>query len=38
MEARLKSKRQQLLYDHYITVFGEEPVFSLKLKKNVLPM
>lgn len=37
MEARMKSKRQQLLYDHYITVFGEEPVFSLKLKKNVLP-
>lgn len=37
MEARLKSKRQQLLYDHYKTVFVEEPVFSLKLKKDVLP-
>ena len=33
----MKSKRQQLLYDHYVTVFGEEPVFSLKLKKDVLP-
>lgn len=33
----MKSKRQQKLYDHYKTVFGEEPIFSLKLKKNVLP-
>ena len=34
---KMKSKRQQQLYDHYKTVFGEEPIFSLKLKKNVLP-
>ena len=33
----MKSKRQQKLYDHYKTVFGKEPIFSLKLKKNVLP-
>ncbi len=33
----MKSKRQQKLYDHYKTVFGEEPIFSLKLKKSVLP-
>ena len=33
----MKSKRQQKLYDHYKTVFGEDPIFSLKLKKNVLP-
>ena len=31
------SKRQQKLYDHYKTLFGEEQIFSLKLKKNVLP-
>lgn len=37
MEVKMKSKRQQKLYDHYKTVFGEEPFFSLKLKKNVLP-
>lgn len=37
METKMKSKRQQLLYDHYKTIFGEEPVFSLKLKKDVLP-
>ena len=37
MEVKMKSKRQQKLYDHYKTVFGEEPIFSLKLKKNVLP-
>ena len=34
---KMKSKRQQKLYDHYKTVFGEEPILSLKLKKNVLP-
>lgn len=33
----MKSARQQKLYDHYVGVFGEEPIFSLKLKKNVLP-
>lgn len=36
-EAKMKSKRQRKLYEHYKTVFGEEPIFSLKLKKNVLP-
>jgi len=34
---KMKSARQQKLYDHYVGVFGEEPIFSLKLKKNVLP-
>ena len=33
----MESKRHQKLYEHYKTVFGEEPIFSLKLKKNVLP-
>lgn len=33
----MESKRHQKLYEHYKTVFGEEPSFSLKLKKNVLP-
>lgn len=33
----MQSKRHQKLYDHYIGIFGEEPTFSLKLKKNVLP-
>ena len=33
----MKSTRQPQQYDHYKTVFGEEPIFSLKLKKNVLP-
>lgn len=37
METKMKSKRQQLLYDHYKTIFGEGPAFSLKLKQNVLP-
>jgi len=33
----MKSKRHQKLYDHYAGVFGQEPIFSLRLKKNVLP-
>lgn len=33
----MQSKRHQKLYDHYIGIFGDEPTFSLKLKKNVLP-
>lgn len=33
----MKSKRQQKLYEHYKSVFGGEPGFSLKLKKDVLP-
>ena len=31
------SKRHQKLLEHYKAVLGEEPAFSLKLKKNVLP-
>lgn len=33
----MESKRHQKLLEHYKTVLGKEPVFSLKLKKNVLP-
>lgn len=33
----MASKRHQLLYDHYVSVLGYEPDFSLKLKKEVLP-
>lgn len=33
----MESKRHQKLLEHYKTVLGEEPAFSLKLKKNVLP-
>lgn len=33
----MASKRHQLLYDHYVSVLGDEPDFSLKLKKEVLP-
>ena len=33
----MKSKKHQKLYDHYKEVFGQEPIFSLQLKKNVLP-
>ena len=33
----METKRHQKLYEHYRTIFGEEPKFSLKLKKNVLP-
>lgn len=33
----MKSKRHQKLLEHYKAVLGEEPAFSLKLKKNVLP-
>ena len=32
-----KSKRYQKLYDHYLAHFKEEPAFSLRLRKNVLP-
>ena len=32
----MKTKRYQKLYEHYIKTFGEEPSFSLRLKKNVL--
>lgn len=33
----MESKRHQKLLEHYKAVLGEEPAFSLKLKKNVLP-
>ncbi len=33
----MESQRHQKLYNHYKSVLGEEPAFSLKLKKNVLP-
>ena len=33
----MKNKKHQKLYDHYKEVFGQEPIFSLQLKKNVLP-
>ena len=36
-EADMESKRHQKLYEHYTNYFGQEPSFSLKLKKNVLP-
>ncbi len=29
MEVKMKSKRQQKLYDHYKNVFGEEPIFTV---------
>lgn len=32
----MKGKRHQAIYDHYISVFGEEPVFSIKPKKDTL--
>ena len=32
-----KSKRHQKLYGHYLAHFKEEPAFSLRLRKNVLP-
>lgn len=32
----MESKRHQKLFEHYKSVFGEGPAFSLKLKKNVL--
>lgn len=33
----MESKRHQKLLEHYKAVLGEEPAFSLKLKKNFLP-
>ena len=35
--ADMESKRHQKLYEYYTNYFGQEPKFSLKLKKNVLP-
>ena len=33
---KMKSKKHQKLYKHYVDVLGEEPIFSLQLKKEVL--
>lgn len=33
----MESKRRQKLYEHYTNIFGDEPIFSMKVKKNVLP-
>lgn len=33
----MKSERHQKLYNHYKSIFKEDSVFSLQLKKNVLP-
>lgn len=33
----MESKRHQKLREHYKTILKDEPAFSLKLKKNVLP-
>ncbi len=34
---KVSNKKHQKLYDHYIEAFKQEPVFCLRLKKNVLP-
>lgn len=33
----MESKRHQKLLEHYKEALNDEPAFSLKLKKNVLP-
>ena len=33
---KMKSKKHQKLYEHYVGVLGKEPIFSLQLKKDVL--
>ena len=33
---KASNKKHQKLYDHYINVFKQEPIFCLRLKKNVL--
>ena len=37
LENDKESKRHQKLLEHYKMVLKDEPVFSLKLKKSVLP-
>ena len=37
LENDMESKRHQKLLEHYKVVLKDEPAFSLKLKKNVLP-
>lgn len=32
----MKSKKHQKLYEHYVGVLGEEPIFGMQLKKEVL--
>lgn len=32
----MKSKKHQKLYEHYVDVLGEEPIFGMQLKKEVL--
>ena len=32
----MKSKKHQKLYEHYVGVLGEEPIFGMQLKKDVL--
>ena len=33
----MKNKTHQKLYDHYVSVFNRTPIFSLRLKKEVMP-
>lgn len=33
---KMKSKKHQKLYEHYVGVLGEEPIFGMQLKKEVL--
>lgn len=33
----MESKRHQKLREHYKTILKDEPVFSMNLKRNVLP-
>lgn len=33
---KASNKKHQKLYDHYVEAFKQEPIFCLRLKKNVL--
>lgn len=37
LENDMESIRHQKLREHYKTILKDEPVFSMNLKKNVLP-
>ena len=37
LENDMESERHQKLLEHYKTILKDEPVFSMNLKKNVLP-
>ena len=37
LENDMESKRHQKLREHYKTILKDEPVFSMNLKKTVLP-